>query len=315
MRASILIGLIVFAAANTASAQNPTPQRAGERYKSVRVLTEAPASQMIEMMSVIAGSLGVTCAHCHETDFASDAKPMKDTAREMIRLTATTDAAFGGRGVITCNTCHQGHATPPAVAGVEQAGWMRAPAAAPPAKPLPTADQVFAKYVAAVGGAAAIDKVSSRTVAGTVTRDNGRTGPMSGTFTLTQTLPGSAQMETVFSFPPEAEGELNAEFFRPRRARELAARSTVAGFGVIRSRPTVMVDVAGPSGGIAYRLHFDEADGVLVARESQKPTPVGILAERHELSDYRDVNGIRQPFCIEWMRADYHVTFAITSVR
>jgi len=203
MRASILIGLIVFAAANTASAQNPTPQRAGERYKSVRVLTEAPASQMIEMMSVIAGSLGVTCAHCHETDFASDAKPMKDTAREMIRLTATTDAAFGGRGVITCNTCHQGHATPPAVAGVEQAGWMRAPAAAPPAKPLPTADQVFAKYVAAVGGAAAIDKVSSRTVAGTVTRDNGRTGPMSGTFTLTQTLPGSAQIETVFSFPPE----------------------------------------------------------------------------------------------------------------
>ena len=315
MRALILAVVIGIASSNTLAAQSAPTQTAGERYKSVRVLTDAPASQMIEMMSVVAGSLGVTCAHCHETDFASDAKPMKDTAREMMRMTRAADELFGGRGAITCNTCHQGHAVPPAVAAVEQAAWLRpaAPAASP--NPLPTADQVFARYVTAVGGAAAIEKVSRRTIAGRVTRDNGRTGPMSGIFTLTQELPGTAQMDTKFSFPLEAEAELNAEFFRPRRAAELAARATVVGRGAIRGRPTVILEVGNPSGAPGYRLHFDEADGLLVARESRKATPLGVLAERHELSDYREINGVRQPFRIEWMRADYHVTFEIESVK
>lgn len=138
---------------------------------------------------------------------------------------------------------------------------------------------------------------------------------MSGTFSLTQELPGSARMDTKFSFPLEAEGELTAEFFRPRRAADMAARSTVVGRGVIRGRPTVILEVANPSGAPGYRLHFDDADGVLVARESWKPTPLGVLAERHELSDYRESNGVRQPFRIEWMRADYHVTFEIDSVK
>ncbi|MFN2445936.1 MAG: hypothetical protein ABR606_10220 [Vicinamibacterales bacterium] len=52
-----------------------------------------------------------------------------------------------------------------------------------------------------------------------------------------------------------------------------------------------------------------------MARESEKLTPLGLLAERHELSDYREVAGIKQPFRVEWLRADYHVTFDVTAIR
>lgn len=52
----ILCGVLLLSQVQT------TPQTAGERYKSVRELKDIPGSQVIEVMSVIAGSLGVTCA-------------------------------------------------------------------------------------------------------------------------------------------------------------------------------------------------------------------------------------------------------------
>ena len=61
-------------------------QTAGERYKSVRVLTDMPASQMIPTMAFISNSLGVTCLHCHTDVYESDEKPMKQKAREMITM-------------------------------------------------------------------------------------------------------------------------------------------------------------------------------------------------------------------------------------
>jgi hypothetical protein len=296
---------------SAAISESGGPQTSGQRYKSVRVLNDMPASQMIEMMSVIAGSLGVTCAHCHETDFESDAKPTKEKARRMILLTRTVDQSFGGRGTITCNTCHQGKPVPPSIASVEQAGWMQPKAVPQKDVPLPTAEQVLNKYVRAVGSAQALAAVTKRTVTGKVTRDNGRTGPMSGTFTLHQELPGTVRLDTDFSFPPEARSEISAEFFRPRRAEELAARARVIGRDNIRSRPTLIVEITNPTDGSTYRLHFEEEGGLLVRRESEKATPLGVLAERHDLFDYRDVDGIKQPARIEWMRADYHVIFEI----
>lgn len=153
MRALPLAVITSLSISTSGAAPAPaSSQRAGDRYQSVRVLNDAPASQMIEMMSTIAGSLGVTCAHCHEADFASDAKPMTRKAREMILITRNVDTSFGGKGLITCNTCHQGKAIPPSFAPVEQAAWMRTGSVAEADVPLPTAAQVFDRYVDAVGG-------------------------------------------------------------------------------------------------------------------------------------------------------------------
>jgi Photosynthetic reaction centre cytochrome C subunit len=305
--------LVAFASSGTAVFAQPAPaQTAGERYKSVRMLREIPASQMIEVMSVIAGSLGVTCAHCHTAEWESDEKPMKEKAREMIRLTRTVDGAFGGGGTITCNTCHQGQAAPPRVADLEWAGWRRTPPTRSSA-PLPTADSVFDRYLAALGGRERLAGTSARVAEGTVTRDNDRTPAASGTFVLRQALPRDARVETTFSYPPEAEAELIADFFRGRRLRELYPRAVVTGREALHGRGVVVVDATTASGR-EHRLYFDAGSGLLLRRYAEKAPPLGLLPESHDFNDYRDVGGLLEPFLIDWSRADYHVTFRLTTI-
>jgi Photosynthetic reaction centre cytochrome C subunit len=293
-------------------AQPAPTQTAGEKYKSVRELREIPASQIIEVMSVIAGSLGVTCAHCHTAEWESDEKPMKEKARGMIRLTRSVDSAFGGSGAVTCNTCHQGHAVPPRVADLEWAGWRRKPPTLAPAS-LPTVDSVFDRYLAALGGRERLAATTSRVAEGTVTRDNGRTPPASGTFVLRQAMPREARVETTFSYPPEAEAELLADFLRARRIRDLYPKAAVTGRETLRGRDVFVVEATTASGR-DHRLYFDAASGLLLRRYAEKPTPLGLLPESHDFDDYREVGGVTEPFLIDWSRADYHVTFRLTKV-
>jgi hypothetical protein len=74
-------------------------------------------------------ALGTRCDHCHaagppgpdgreQLDFASDAKPEKETARTMIRMVRTINGDYihkvdpTGQQNVTCGTCHRGHAIP-----------------------------------------------------------------------------------------------------------------------------------------------------------------------------------------------------------
>lgn len=71
-------------------------------------------------------ALGVKCGHCHvpnppgtdpEFDFPNDAKPEKNAARTMIRMTRTINEEYVRRvpeahTVVTCWTCHRGHTQP-----------------------------------------------------------------------------------------------------------------------------------------------------------------------------------------------------------
>src|SRR6185295_5285100 len=100
-------------------------------------------------MAFIANSLGVTCAHCHAaTEYVSDDKPNKQKARDMILMTRAINAEqFGGRPVVTCQTCHNGRAVPDATPRVEDSGWNR-PAAPPPAA-LPASNDVLGANIEA----------------------------------------------------------------------------------------------------------------------------------------------------------------------
>jgi hypothetical protein len=288
------------------------PQTAGERYKSIQVLKDIPAADVIPTMAVIAGSLGVTCSHCHGAEWVSDENPNKAKARTMIEMTRRVDSEFGSKGLITCNTCHQGHAIPPPVSAVSNAGWNK-PAAAP-ASQLPSVDTIIQRYVSAMGGRAALEQVKTRTIAGAVTRMNGRTPPASGQFEATATFPGSGKVDTAFSYPPEAEGEMVYSFVRPLRMRELYPKMEVTSRTRIEGKDAVLL-TATTTRGAVHALFFDEASGVLLRRYSERPTTLGPLPEEFDFDDYRDVNGVKVPHVIRWSRADYRVTFVVKSVR
>jgi hypothetical protein len=80
------------------------------------------------MLDDCGDALGVTCEYCHvedkaskKFDYASDAKPEKDTARSMMRMTLELNRRYFGQSkpalgdptmYITCYTCHHGYPTP-----------------------------------------------------------------------------------------------------------------------------------------------------------------------------------------------------------
>ena len=99
-------------------------------------------------MDIWSASLGVRCNFCHagdpqthKMDFASDAKPEKQMAREMYKMTAKINSKFfkatkDSLGMVittgvNCNTCHKGVSHPEVVLPEEHHG----PGGPPPGGP------------------------------------------------------------------------------------------------------------------------------------------------------------------------------------
>ena len=93
-----------------------------------------PHEKIHEIMHDWSTALGVHCNFCHangadgKMDFASDAKPEKNMAREMYEMTAKiNNKYFEGKkdslgmvmGDIKCITCHRGSAHPDEVKGMD----------------------------------------------------------------------------------------------------------------------------------------------------------------------------------------------------
>lgn len=131
------------------SAQNP--KTAGEAFKNIQVLKRVPADQWFDTMAFIAGSLGVTCDHCHSAEFEADeGNPNKLKAREMMRMVDGINAGrFAGRVVVTCNTCHRGDSKPRANPVPDAEHWMQA--AGSPLSP-PAAEEILNRYRRSIAG-------------------------------------------------------------------------------------------------------------------------------------------------------------------
>jgi len=137
--------------AQQASAQPLNVKTAAEEFKNVQVLKRVPADQWFDTMAFIAGSLGVTCDHCHTSSFELDeGNPAKLKARQMMRMMDEINAGnFEGKNVITCNTCHRGALKPQAAPVPDADHWKKA---AEKASTLPPAAELIARYRRAVGG-------------------------------------------------------------------------------------------------------------------------------------------------------------------
>ena len=137
--------------------------------KNIQVLKGVPASQVLTIMHLMRTSLGVRCDYCHIAEngkYWMDDKPPKQVARRMITMVSEINKAnFGGRPVVTCNTCHRGQTKPVAVPAIleeplSNTTGEEARVKAP--EPLPAVDQVLEKYYRAIGGQAAAQKITSQ---------------------------------------------------------------------------------------------------------------------------------------------------------
>jgi len=120
--AALVAFLALAAGAEEARAQIP------DKFTNLQVLPKEIAKpELVGMMRGFADALGVRCAHCHAgpdnlqgTDFASDDKPAKRTAREMMKMVTAINGTYLAaiqtdrerKVEVRCQTCHHGIAVP-----------------------------------------------------------------------------------------------------------------------------------------------------------------------------------------------------------
>jgi len=100
-----------------------------EKPENIQVLPkEWPGSRLRPLMMGFTNALGVRCSYCHvgeegkplsTFDFASDANPKKNTAREMLRMLGSVNdhlkkIEYSGDKPVNmwCHTCHRGRPRP-----------------------------------------------------------------------------------------------------------------------------------------------------------------------------------------------------------
>ena len=91
-------------------------------FTNIRTLRGIPAGRVPRIMNLGFGrSLGVGCDHCHDpADWASDAKPQKQIARQMFAMMDTINRRLlpgianlqSAQPVVNCTTCHRGAVKP-----------------------------------------------------------------------------------------------------------------------------------------------------------------------------------------------------------
>ncbi len=309
------------ALAPLAFAQSTPPQPAEDVYKNIQALKGTPSDQLGASMQFISASLGVDCSFCHNTDkYDSDEKRPKQTARQMISMTLDINkASFNGRLQITCYSCHRGSQRPVNTPPVLESDAPSTPPGAPGrgAQPQgPTADQILDNYIAALGGSAALQKVTTRIQSGVLIA-NGSETPIdvyskAPNFRLSVSHPKSADSYTGFDgtagwmgsagraarpmTPTESlAAGLDAELHLGLRLKELFPQLRAGRPEDIAGAPQYVLMATRP-GQSNVKFDFDQKSGLLTRETRYADTPLGRNATQIDFSDYRDVDGIKVPF-------------------
>ncbi len=345
MRIVALTVFVTTLSTQGASAQAPSvapapPKLAEEVFKNIQALKGTPADQLIPAMQFISASLGLECDYCHvQGKMDLDDKKPKKIARDMIAMTfAINKDHFKGHHAISCNSCHNGDEHPKGIPPVAQTDVAQEHAEHPGGPPPPaaaSADPILDKYVAALGGADAIQKVTSRVEKGKVIM-GGRETPIEVTSKapykrISVTHMPNGEMITAFDgaagwlgYPGRpardmSSGEADAAKLDADLQFAVHLKETFSQFRV--GRPEKIGDVQCVSvmairkDQPPVRLWFDEGSGLLVRMVRYAETPLGRNPTQIDYADYQDVEGVKAPRKWTIARPNGRFTIQLTDVQ
>jgi hypothetical protein len=193
-----------------------------------------------------------------------------------------------------------------------------APAATP--ETLPSVKQILDRYVQALGGADALTKITTRVAKGSRIGADGVLVPEEvyqkapdRLLTITSypqvvfsngfngaVAWGHSSREGATPLPDQliAQIKRDAVFYKELNTEQLYPTLTVLGKTSVRDADAYVQ--AKPIDGPVEKLFFDVKSGLLVRRYTESDTALGKLPLQTDYEDYRDVDGIKQPFLIHW---------------
>lgn len=328
------------------------PQMAEEVFQNVQVLTGIPVDEFMATMGFFSASLGMNCTDCHVDESGgswaryADDNALKQTARRMmLMVSAINNTNFGGRQVVTCNTCHRGTYRPsvmPSLAllyGVpppDEPGELFGPA---PGQP--PVDQILDRYIEAIGGPERLANLNSFVARGTYLGFDDAEESAVEIFaetpgrltTIVHTLYGdrittydgragwiAAPREErpvglLAVTGQELDGaRLEAELWFPARIAQALGNWRVGVRMIIDDREVETIQGT-TAGGATATLCFDSESGLLVRLVRFSGTPVGPVVTQIDYDDYREVSGVKMPFrwTVTWLSG--RSTFAMSEIQ
>jgi hypothetical protein len=243
-------------------------------------------------------------------------------------VTVLNKNSFGGTKKVTCFTCHNGRATPigvPNVVGEELPPALGDDyiASLIPAPAVPAAvsvNQLLDKYLAAAGGAGALQKTPSLTAVGTVTQYRvGRYYPAQQ-IEIVSKAPGmqvittrAGQNDNLVAYSSngawakagngaardlrKAEADatkLEDVYNLPSQLKQMLLEPKMERPQVIRGREVYVI--SGHTQNLPkVTAFFEKESGMLARLVYEIDTPFGVYPTQIEYSDYRDVGGRKVP--------------------
>jgi hypothetical protein len=202
---------------------------------------------------------------------------------------------------------------------------------------LPTVDQVLEKYVTAMGGQAAFDKLTSRTIRAAIEiPDMGINGEM----TVTEKAPNKslvviqiAQMTMREGTDGVAAWDENPQTgIRDKTGLELAEhkrgslfnietklktaypKMSVSGRDTVNGRSVIVIDAI-PDQGAPVKIFFDSETGFILKQAGTRETPEGPVAFESFYDDYRPIDGIKQPYTLRQVTSRFTSVIRISEIK
>ena len=322
----------------------PSSKTAEQQFKNIQILKGIPGDQLIPTMQFITASLGVECEFCHvQGAMEKDDKKTKQTARKMMEMMFTINQEnFEGNREVTCYSCHRGSSHPVAtpVVMAEEAKVSMAEA-----KPVinaegkepsgPSGDQLLDKYLKAVGGATAIEKVTSRVMKGSITFGD-RNVPIEiyskdpdKRISYTHTPDG----DSITAFdghegwlgvpgrpvremhgPDIDAASIDADMHLPAHMKYMFSKVEVHGKERVGEHDAYEV-IGQRDGKTPIQLYFDEQTGLLLRLVRFGETALGRLPTQIDYADYRAAGGVKIPYRWTLARPTGRFTIQISEVK
>ena len=218
------------------------------------------------------------------------------------------------------------------------AGFTVAVAQATPQAALPSSDQLIDKYVKAIGGKAALEKLTSRVSKGTLEMDQ-LPGPAAEE--IYAKAPNKQYMVTDLSSfgqarrgfngaagwednpqtgmrditgPELAAMKRDADFYMAIKLRELYPKMTVKGKESVNGHDAYVVEAIPPDGDAAT-MYFDADSGLLVRIVRETEGPNGKATLDVTFDDYRAVDGIKLPFVMHFTLGEFAFVIKLSEVK